>query len=1275
MENLSVGRGVPRGVAVSGGALQPRKETVEERGIERAAANQLNQMPDLPLPDYETLFPKKRHGVMGQTRWDHIIAEVNQRRMNKAANRDETEVGAAGGDELKVAWAPTLASQSTAAPQETPSEVNDQKDVTSPKTSLLPPKPVLSGKSFGSSSKQAFLPPRPLMPDEVSSSSKQAVQLSKPVAPCQTVELAVEMTDHSPVNPSVEKPLKASNKLLFSALENARKRDSRFAKPQDLNRDERKLYELDPLKKKTLSTSIVLSDTSSIGVEKTQSGTQEVPLVNSRPQTRPKKPKKDSENEPSECASATSKEVVSDCDHPSTLNHCVSVENIQELCSNDEVFEVDPFPSDQFFSHDPWQLPEQSMSGEENHDHFKKIPLDPFFSNCSQNGFTGCSEPNKPIERVSKTVTPTPQISLKKRQAPLPPVTSGSLNTKDKSERHTEESSVEFESKVKTKGDVLGSRNSGIINEEQRNAEQLDMTSVTVVTATKTVFAETSSKRQVEMVVKPNCSQISVSVEKHPQATPTELVSVVENVQKCSTDVTKPSYCLENENNILNATVDVSDQPDDKPVPIAGIMLDTLLTDTDKLICHTNDMQTLKSRPTLPQLVETGCPPMEKDTCEAALRPATKSLAVKEMEVISNKKDRQTDCIEVEPVENLYNADVQKNTIFKCDPFCDDKNRGNDPWNIPEQNTHDCFFTADTKTKPPKIDHDSLTPDDFDIIFGSDKPTNEFSDSCSEKFLDQNKAVPVIDTGTPIAQSLQKKLDSSPLLSFSGIESSETSKSEPEIICQIAGNVVTRPSEELMNAEVMDTSLAPLSRSVIPIQPLVALPGEKYDESITPNHTETAKAAAEKTILQKEMEVIPIRNSQHGTLFQIVSSENVPEADKEDKIIKCDPFPHGRLLLDDSSNHLLCKKGDDTSAHHVSNDMKIEETDLPSNEFYRNCEPDISEVPLSTSSQVDLPFEQQTVEIGPEVILPPDILSKEDPLLNVSLGTSCKPKIDTPDTIPEVLNYKENADLWKVETSPSVINRSAKATFINALHRQQDEMPMTNLEQYLGENTNHVEKLESSYNIQETAELFALANAKDIEEPFGEETLGTSLCFSAPTTAKSDGPWDSDSSQSVVHHSTNQFSEIPPNGAARASQNKHDTPDEIGLFPEVPIVPIVKPRSMESKSKAEPDHIATVAFRDALRKRPGAENLDTILEEDIRHKDTERLWGTDNFSTSFSLPISSPSGMSTTETLGAGSEKPSPLHRLPVYARISPLEVQAVGHHHNVSQLAPAAIR
>ncbi|XP_043102696.1 rab11 family-interacting protein 1 [Puntigrus tetrazona] len=42
-------------------------------------AHNSKDRPVLPLPDYETLFPKKRHGVMGQTHWDHLVAEVNQR--------------------------------------------------------------------------------------------------------------------------------------------------------------------------------------------------------------------------------------------------------------------------------------------------------------------------------------------------------------------------------------------------------------------------------------------------------------------------------------------------------------------------------------------------------------------------------------------------------------------------------------------------------------------------------------------------------------------------------------------------------------------------------------------------------------------------------------------------------------------------------------------------------------------------------------------------------------------------------------------------------------------------------------------------------------------------------------------------------------------------------------------------------------------------------------------------------------------------------------------
>lgn len=52
---------------------------ISNPGYVEADGSQQDKKYSLPLPDYETLFPKKRHGVQGQTRWDHIIAQVNQR--------------------------------------------------------------------------------------------------------------------------------------------------------------------------------------------------------------------------------------------------------------------------------------------------------------------------------------------------------------------------------------------------------------------------------------------------------------------------------------------------------------------------------------------------------------------------------------------------------------------------------------------------------------------------------------------------------------------------------------------------------------------------------------------------------------------------------------------------------------------------------------------------------------------------------------------------------------------------------------------------------------------------------------------------------------------------------------------------------------------------------------------------------------------------------------------------------------------------------------------
>lgn len=74
MENLSAPKSEKRQAPLPpgyiGGSSSARNGRQDSKNTQR---------PPLPLPDYETLFPKKRHGVMSQTRWDHIIAEVNQR--------------------------------------------------------------------------------------------------------------------------------------------------------------------------------------------------------------------------------------------------------------------------------------------------------------------------------------------------------------------------------------------------------------------------------------------------------------------------------------------------------------------------------------------------------------------------------------------------------------------------------------------------------------------------------------------------------------------------------------------------------------------------------------------------------------------------------------------------------------------------------------------------------------------------------------------------------------------------------------------------------------------------------------------------------------------------------------------------------------------------------------------------------------------------------------------------------------------------------------------
>lgn len=68
---------------------------------EEEETSQQRKKMTIPLPDYETLFPQKRHGVQGHTQWDHIVAEVNQKHMDTSPKYLGNEMNVDGPEQYK----------------------------------------------------------------------------------------------------------------------------------------------------------------------------------------------------------------------------------------------------------------------------------------------------------------------------------------------------------------------------------------------------------------------------------------------------------------------------------------------------------------------------------------------------------------------------------------------------------------------------------------------------------------------------------------------------------------------------------------------------------------------------------------------------------------------------------------------------------------------------------------------------------------------------------------------------------------------------------------------------------------------------------------------------------------------------------------------------------------------------------------------------------------------------------------------------------------------
>lgn len=128
-----------------GGNNAPVREINNPAYVE-ADGSQRVKKASLPLPDYDTLFPQKRHGVQGHTRWDHIIAEVNQRHRDVPPDFVGQEMSVDGPEEQKPSIRSSL-------PQETPAlrhyqtHPQETKPVSSKKVAPAPPKAATSTHS------------------------------------------------------------------------------------------------------------------------------------------------------------------------------------------------------------------------------------------------------------------------------------------------------------------------------------------------------------------------------------------------------------------------------------------------------------------------------------------------------------------------------------------------------------------------------------------------------------------------------------------------------------------------------------------------------------------------------------------------------------------------------------------------------------------------------------------------------------------------------------------------------------------------------------------------------------------------------------------------------------------------------------------------------------------------------------------------------------------------------------------------------------------------
>lgn len=309
--------------------MEPIRE-IENPAYVEPAGFQLANRPPVPLPDYDTLFPQKRHGVQGHTQWDHIIAEVNQKKMDNSPQFIGREMSVDGPEEPALHRGPK------------PSVTTERTVLRSgqaPQALLPPGAPATSGAAPVSSSWKKTPAPAPPVPVDAAKIRQVVESVPKP-------------------NASIERPTASASTVPIAPSRDVRKVPNTTAA---IDKEPKLLMEMPG------PTSRPADDQR----EALVSIPKEMPTAKPRQKTGGKDPvemaaPKSAARKPLENRPKTGRSSPPDVTRRNTAEDEMNKKAILEKITKakERFVEPDPFPSEDLLPKDPWAQPQIALGGD-----------------------------------------------------------------------------------------------------------------------------------------------------------------------------------------------------------------------------------------------------------------------------------------------------------------------------------------------------------------------------------------------------------------------------------------------------------------------------------------------------------------------------------------------------------------------------------------------------------------------------------------------------------------------------------------------------------------------------------------------------------------------------------------------------------------------------------------------------------------------------------------------------------------------------------------------